>query len=138
MSAKDAFHQVVTTALQKESWQITADPLEIRWGSVEMYIDLGAKKVIGAERNGEKIAVEVKSFLGQSAVYEFHLALRQFINYRAVLQQQEVDRVLYLAEPFDAYDTFFSLPFTQAIVQQNQMMLLVYDIDREVIVKWKS
>lgn len=138
MSAKDAFHQVVKTALQKEGWSITADPLEIRWGSVEMYIDLGAEKVIGAERNGEKIAVEVKSFLGQSAVYEFHLALGQFINYRAVLQQQEADRILYLAIPSDTFDTFFNLPFTQAVVQQNQMKLLVYDVDQEVIVTWQS
>ncbi|WP_019500588.1 XisH family protein [Pseudanabaena sp. PCC 6802] len=138
MSAKDAFHQVVKVALQNEGWNITADPLEIRWGAVEMYIDLGAEKVIGAERNGEKIAVEVKSFLGQSAIYEFHLALGQFINYRAVLQQQEAERTLYLAVPLDTYDTFFKLPFTQEIVQQNQMKLLVYDINREVIVKWKS
>lgn len=91
MSAKDAFHQVVKTALQKEGWLVTDDPLEIRWGTVEMYIDLGAEKAIGAERNGVKIAVEVKSFLGQSAIYEFHLALGQFINYRAVLQQQEAN-----------------------------------------------
>ena len=138
MSARDAFHQVVRTALQKEGWKITNDPLEIRWGTVEMYIDLGAEKVIGAERNGEKIAVEVKSFLGQSTIYEFHLALGQFINYRSVLQIQEPDRLLYLAVPLDTYDTFFTLPFTKAIVQQNQMKLLVYDIDREAIVQWQN
>jgi hypothetical protein len=110
----------------------------IRWGSVEMYIDLGAERVIGAERNGEKIAVKVKSFLGQATVYEFHLALGQFINYRAVLQQQEADRILYLAIPLDTFDTFFNLPFTQAVVQQNQMKLLVYDVDQEVIVIWQT
>jgi hypothetical protein len=103
-----------------------------------MYIDLGAERVIGAERNGEKIAVKVKSFLGQATVYEFHLALGQFINYRAVLQQQEADRILYLAIPLDTFDTFFNLPFTQAVVQQNQMKLLVYDVDQEVIVIWQT
>lgn len=138
MSAKDAFHEVVKTALQKDGWAITHDPLQIRWGKVEMYIDLGAERVIGAERYGEKIAVEVKSFLGQSAITDFHLALGQFINYRMVLQEKEPDRKLYLAVPLDTYDTFFTLPFSEAVTRQYQVNLLVYDIDKEEINKWQS
>lgn len=137
MSAKDAFHAIVKTALQKDGWLITHDPLQIRWEKVEMYIDLGAEKLIGAERGGAKIAVEVKSFLGQSAIYEFHLALGQFINYRMILAEKEPERVLYLAVPLDTYDTFLSLQFTQAVTRQYQVKLLVYDIDREEINKWE-
>ncbi|HEY9747073.1 MAG TPA: XisH family protein [Allocoleopsis sp.] len=137
MSARDAFHGIVKTALQKDSWVITHDPLQIRWGKIEMYIDLGAERVLGAERDGQKIAIEVKSFLGQSTISEFHLALGQYINYRTVLSEQEPERILYLAVPFDAYDEFFLLPFPQAVTQQNQVNLLVYDIDREAIVKWQ-
>lgn len=40
-----------------------------------MYIDLGAEPILAAERAGEKIAVEIKSFLGESNIYEFHTAL---------------------------------------------------------------
>ncbi len=45
-----------------------------------MYIDLGAEKLLAAEKNGHKIAVEIKSFLGSSALSEFHLALGQFLH----------------------------------------------------------
>ena len=35
-----------------------------------MYIDLGAEKLIAAEKNSRKIAVEIKSFLGSLAITE--------------------------------------------------------------------
>ena len=138
MPAKDLFHAAVKTALQKTGWQITADPLKLEWGDVELYVDLAAERLVAAERQGEKIAVEVKSFLGQSAVYEFHSALGQFINYRTILLQQEPDRTLYLAVPLDTHDAFFSLPFTQAVVQQNQLRLIVYNPEKQEIVLWKN
>ena len=96
MAAKDAFHDIVKTALQKDGWIITDDPLHIRvGGAIDMYIDLGAEKVIAAEKAGRKIAVEIKSFLGASPVAEFHLALGQFMNYRYALEDADPDRMLY-------------------------------------------
>lgn len=80
MSAKDIYHNVVKTALEKDGWNITADPLIMKFGEVDLFIDLGAEKVISAEKNGEKIAVEIKSFAGTSLVSEFHSALGQFIT----------------------------------------------------------
>jgi XisH protein len=69
MSAKDRFHEVVKTALQKDGWYITDDPLRIRISpTTNLYIDLGAEKIIAAERDREKIAVKIKSFLGVSAI----------------------------------------------------------------------
>lgn len=57
--AKDLFHDAVRNALIKDGWQITEDPLFLKIGGVELYIDLGAEKLIAAERNNEKIAVEI-------------------------------------------------------------------------------
>jgi len=51
-------------------------------GGVEMYVDLGAEKLIAAEKNGKKIAVEIKNFLATSNISEFHTAVGQFLNYR--------------------------------------------------------
>ncbi len=100
MSAKDVFHEVVKKALQKDGWQITHDPLSISVGGVSLSIDLAAEKLIAAEREGEKIAVEIKSFLERSsAISEFHTALGQFINYRGALKRRQPERVLYLAVP---------------------------------------
>lgn len=139
MSAKDRFHDVVKIALQKEGWRITHDPLTIRIeGIADMYIDLGAQKLIAAERNEQKIAVEVKSFIGTSTISEFHTALGQFINYRYALEVQEPERVLYLAVPLNAYNDFFTKSFIQSVIQRSQVNLLVYDVETEGIVRWQT
>ncbi|MBD2774034.1 XisH family protein [Iningainema tapete] len=139
MSAKDVFHEVVKRALQKDGWQITDDPLSISVGGVKMSIDLAAEKLIAAEREGKKIAVEVKSFLEKSsAISEFHTALGQFINYRAALRRREPERVLYLAVPLTTDKTFFQLDFPKAMVEENQVKMIIYDAEREVIVEWRN
>lgn len=137
MSAKDAFHEIVKTALQKDGWQITHDPYNLQAGTLELYIDLGAEKVVAAQKDGQKIAIEIKSFLGPSKISQFYTALGQFISYRAALQQQEADRILYLAVPSNVYDSFFTMGFIQSLIKQNQIHLIVYDIEQEVIAQWQ-
>ncbi|AUB40866.1 FdxN element excision controlling factor protein [Nostoc flagelliforme CCNUN1] len=130
MSAKDVFHEVVKKALQKDGWQITHDPLSISVDGVNVSIDLAAEKLIAVEREGEKIAVEVKSFLEKSsAISEFHTALRQFINYRGALRRRQPERVLYLAIPLTTYKTFFQLDFPQAMIEENQVKMIIYDVE---------
>lgn len=138
MSARDIFHENVKKALQKEQWVITADPLKFKYGNVNFQIDLGAERVLAAERQGEKIAVEIKSFLNPSAVTDFYAALGQFLSYRLALEATEPDRLLYLAVPLDVYETFFQLEFTQAAMQRYQLLLIVYEPVQEVIVQWIS
>ena len=137
MPAKDIIHRAVRTALEKDGWVITDDPLFVSFAQVQMYIDLGAERLLAAEKNGHKIAVEIKSFLGSSALSEFHLALGQFLSYQAALEAQQPDRTLYLAIPFDAYNGFFRLEFGQMIVQRYQIRLIVFDVQNEVIYKWQ-
>ncbi|MDQ2098337.1 MAG: XisH family protein [Tychonema bourrellyi B0820] len=137
MSAKDAFHEIVKTALQKDGWQITHDPYNLQAGTLELYIDLGAEKVVAAQKDGQKIAIEIKSFLGPSKISQFYTALGQFISYRAALQQQEADRILYLAVPSNVYDSFFTMGFIQSLIKQNQIHLIVYDIEQETIAQWQ-
>ncbi|MEH1941621.1 MAG: XisH family protein [Nostoc sp.] len=137
MSAKDVFHEVVKTALQKDGWQITHDPLTMSVGGVNLSIDLAAQKLIAAEREGQKIAVEVKSFLERSsAISEFHTALGQFINYRGALRRRQPERVLYLAVPLTTYKTFFQLDFPKEMIVENQLKMLIYDVEQEVIFQW--
>jgi len=40
MPAKDIYHDQVRNALEKENWQITKDPLVLKWGIRDLYIDL--------------------------------------------------------------------------------------------------
>ncbi|MEH1917483.1 element excision factor XisH family protein [Nostoc sp.] len=138
MSAKDAFHTVVKTALEKDGWLITHDPYTLQAGTLELYIDLGAEKVIAAEKQGQKIAVEIKSFLSPSKITELYAALGQFIIYRIALQKKEANRTLYLAVPSTVYNEFFLLPFIQSVIQINQLCLVIYNIEQEVIDQWQS
>ena len=138
MAARDIFHDAVKQALEKAGWRITHDPLSLQIGGVEMYIDPGAEQLIAAEKEGEKIAVEIKSFVAVSAIYEFHLAIGQYRNYQLALLQEDPERVLYLAVPEDAYDRFFTLQFIQDALRYNAVRYLVYDAQAEVIVRWQS
>lgn len=138
MPAKDIFHDAVRKGLEKEGWVITDDPLRLEVGDVEMYIDLGGEQILAAERIGEKIAVEIKSFIGKSNVSEFHTAIGQFFNYRLALEEQEPERVLYLAVPLGIYHAFFQLQFIKTVIQRSQLKLIIYDPIQEAIVAWKN
>jgi hypothetical protein len=138
MAAKDLFHDAVKQALLKDQWVITAEPLTIKIEGVRFEIDLAAEKVFAAEKAGRKIAVEVKSFLSNSALTDFHAALGQFLNYRLALQMTEPDRTLYLAVPFDTFDTFFQERFVQEAIRLYQLKLVVYDPVKEVFIEWRD
>lgn len=138
MSARDLFHKAVKNALEKEDWIVTDDPLEIEFEEVTLKIDLGAERLIAAQRQGEKIAVEIKSFVSNSAVSDFHTALGQFLNYQIALDLNEPERKLYLAVPVDAYETFFQTRLAQIAVQRYQLKLIIYDPIIEVIVGWTN
>jgi hypothetical protein len=136
MPAKDIFHNSLKNALIKEDWTITDDPLYLDYGGVDLYVDLGAEKMIAAEKNQQKIAVEIKSFNRPSLVAEFHSALGQFLNYRLVLEDIEPERQLYLAISEDVYESFFTLIFTQKAVKKYQVKLIIYNPNQEVIKQW--
>lgn len=138
MSARDIFHEAVKRGLQKEGWVITHDPLVVKFAKDKMSVDLGAEKILAAERGIEKIAVEIKSFLGDSELFEYHAALGQFLNYRLALRLREPERVLFLAVPVSTYRSLFSRDFAQTSVQEYQVKLIVYDPKVEVIVQWQS
>ncbi|MDM8525566.1 element excision factor XisH family protein [Desulfococcaceae bacterium HSG8] len=136
--AKDIFHKVVRNALEKEGWVITHDPLYVKVGGVGMEIDLGAEKLIAAEKDEEKIAVEIKSFVRPSAISEFHTTVGQYMNYRKALGKKEPERLLYVAVPGETYRSFFSLPFIRECVGDYGFRIIVYDTEEEVITQWKK
>ncbi len=138
MSAKDRYHEAVKSALLKEQWKIT-DPLILKYEETdEVRIDLGAERLLAAERGSEKIAVEIKSFLSESALFDYHGALGQFLNYRLVLEALEPGRTLYLAVPLTAYEVFFQRPLAKASVKAYEVRLVVYNPIEEVIVLWNA
>lgn len=134
--AKDLFHDAVRRGLEKEGWTVTDDPLELELEEITVKIDLGAERLIAAERGEEKIAVEIKSFIGTSAISDFHTALGQFLNYRIMLEVNEPDRLLYLAVPRETYQTFFQSRFAKIAITRYQLLLIVYEPITEEVIQW--
>jgi XisH protein len=134
--AKDIYHHTVRTALEKDGWTITDDPLTLKVGGRSDFIDLGAEKLFAAEKEGQRIAVEVKSFISASRVKDLEQALGQYIMYSQILQQQNLDRTLYLAISQDVFSDFFSEELPQLMVNLNNLKLLIFNIDSQEIVKW--
>ena len=136
MAAKDRFHAVFRIALEKEQWNVTDDPLRLEIGGTKFEIDLGAEQLLAAERGKDKIAVEIKTFLSDSPLTDYHAALGQFLNYRLALEIIDSTRILYLAIPVGAYETFFKREFAQISLERYQIKLIIYDPIQEVIVQW--
>lgn len=57
---------------------ITHDPLPLKIGTLKLEVDLGAEKLVIAQKDNQKIAVEVKSFLRASKITDFYQAFGQF------------------------------------------------------------
>jgi hypothetical protein len=137
--AKDRFHARVKAALVKDLWSITHDPFSIQISeAVRLQIDLGAENTIAAQREREKVAVEIKSFIADSDISEFHAALGQYLNYVQALEDKEPDRVLYLAVPIETYSDFFQLPFIQKSLKRHAINLVIYDPIEAEIIQWIS
>lgn len=136
MPQKDVYHDTVRRALIKDGWVITHDPLALPFGSTSLYIDLGAEAPIGAEKDGQRIAVEVKSFTGPSEMTDLERALGQFVLYRHVLASEEPERVLFLAVPKDAYEGIFAERHGSSLAQSVGLRLVVFDPGEEAIMQW--
>lgn len=138
MPAKDLYHESVVIALKREGWKITDDPLVLKSGGVRLMIDLGAERVIGAEKGGEKIAVEIKSFVAFSILQAFHEAIGQYRNYESVLRKEDAGRMLYLAVSSQIYEVFTQTPFFSERLEEEQVKLIVFSTETNVITAWKN
>ncbi|HEV8713706.1 MAG TPA: element excision factor XisH family protein [Candidatus Binatia bacterium] len=136
MPARDRYHDQVKSALLKEGWTITHDPLRLHWGLKDMYVDLGAEQLLAAEKDTRKIAVEVKSFVGLSEMDDLEKAIGQYVVYHDVLLQVEPERDLYLAVNEETFVNLFEEPIGKLLLDNRRVRLLVFDPQTEVIRQW--
>ncbi|MEM8526514.1 MAG: element excision factor XisH family protein [Bacteroidota bacterium] len=140
MARRDKIHGAVRRALEKANWAVTDDPLKVYLvDNPDKYfeIDLGAEHLIGAERDGRRIAVEIKSFTS-SILNDFHETLGQFLDYRAALKENEEnqDRDLFVAVSEQAYQEIISIGFMQRRIEEHGLKFLVVNLSEEKIVEW--
>lgn len=135
MSRRDTFHHWVKQLLILEGWMITHDPYEFDI-KPKLSTDLGAERTIAATKGSEKIAVEIKTFLGESQVVDLEKALGQYVIYEQILKHQEPDRILFLAVPRYAYEKIFATEVGQLSVHTFKLRLIVYSLDEGEDLLW--
>ena len=134
--AKDIYHACVRNALLKEGWTITHDPYTITFGQKDVFVDLGAERLVAAEKGGERIAVEIKSFQGASDIRDLEMALGQYVFYRSLLTRMEPGRKLFLAIPQSVFVNTLQEPIARPVLIDQAVALIAFDPEQEVIVQW--
>ena len=128
------------SALIKDGWTITNSPLTLSVGKTDLLIDLGAERLLAAERMGEKIAVEIKSFVKLSSVQDLKEAVGQFVIYAGALAEspENEGRVLYLAIREETYAAVFEEAIGQMLLRHTHIPLVVFNSEQEAITLWKK
>jgi len=137
--ARDIFHTLVREALENEGWVITHDPFPLhnrKEGGLQT--DLGAEKIITAEKELNRIAVEVKSFVHISILHDFLLAVGQYYVYRKILSKSDQDRTLYVALPDFVFNRIIRFEWAQEVVEDLEMKFILYDTSQKSITAWKE
>lgn len=136
MPAKDRLHAVVRTALERDGWVVTADPLVLPVGAHNLYVDLAAERVIAAERGADRIAVEVKGFTGRSEVADLEQALGQYVLYRALLERSDPARRMVLAVPKAPWLSLFESELGRAAREGVSVRAVVFDPALMEVWRW--
>ena len=136
MPKLDIIHNAVKNALINDGWVITDDPYIIQYRRTTLYADLGAERPIAAERDNQKLVVEVKSFVGTSKIQDLKEALGQYDIYRYLLEETAPDRRLYIAVSAVVYKSFFTQDVVQLILSKHRLPLIIVDTEREEIEQW--
>ena len=137
MPAKDKYHQEVRLALEKEGWSITHDSYFLRLEGVNYPVDLGAEKLLAAQKENTKILVEIKSFLAESIPNEFHSALGQYLDYELGLEEIEPDRLVFLAIPEKIFTKIQKIPFLLKVIKKYNLKIIIFDPNSSEIKSWQ-
>jgi hypothetical protein len=136
MPRKDKYHDAVRIALEKDGWTISHDPLVLEWGNKDVYVDLGAERLLAAEKAEQRIAVEIKSFLGISDTHDLEQALGQYLLYRAILEKTDPNRLLFLAVPVDAWENTFKASLGQLMLETYNLRVIGFDPQSQEVKLW--
>lgn len=94
--------------------------------------------MLAASKGSQKIAVEIKTFIGTSRIADLEGAVGQYIVYRMALRRIEPERLLYLAVPQPILANLFQArELWRAFLVDEGGKVFGYDVDTEEIVQWE-
>ncbi|MBN3927890.1 XisH family protein [Nostoc sp. NMS4] len=146
MPARDSIHNIVKQAIIKDGWKITDDPYVISYGDRFLFIDLAAtlsSKVnqvqgsfIGATKENQQIAIEIKDFRGQSVIADLEQAIGQYTLYQLLLSRIEPERELYLAITDTIYSNIFNEPIGELVITEMPLKLIIINLKTVEVIQW--
>lgn len=134
MPAFGRCHQQVVRALQKDGWRILQQHTKLPFAKRRVFVDL--QVVRGDNGNREEILlIEVKCF-GDPDLYlqDIYTAVGQYITYRAILIDTNINLPLYLSIPEVAFASFE--PAIQRAFRDHQIRIIVIDLEAEKVTQW--
>lgn len=135
MPAKDAYHDIVVTALKKDGWLMVKEQLPLTISTRTLWVDIKAGKIA----TNDIIIVEIKGFEKiRSPMDYLENVVGQYMVYRVILEEKHLNYPLYLAIPHQAYSSLFAEEIVKLIINKLDIKLLVFDTNLEEIVLWKS
>jgi hypothetical protein len=137
MPRRDTHHEAVRHALIKDGWTITHDPMTISLPDIDLFVDLGLERFVGAQKGNQKIAIEIKTFARNDRINKFYEALGQVLVYRLALKRERIEREIWLAIPQKARYGLFETVIIQDAMSHFQLNLLIFDQLNKKIVKWE-
>lgn len=136
MSAKDLIHDAVKQALIND-W-LDNHPWSLHHCLCDdtVFADLAAERPFTAERNGEKIIVEVKSFADRSTIQDFKTALGQYMLYLPAISRLVPEYKLYVAISEVTYHSDMQRDIVKLAVQEYKLPMIVVNIARQEVTQW--
>jgi hypothetical protein len=101
-------------------------------------VDLAAEKLLVAEKDNQKILVEVKTFAGKSMIHQFHEVLGQYLNYEGAVIINHIDRTLFLAVSEEVYIKMSEINFIMKQLERHHVKIIVVDILNKMIIQWRT
>jgi hypothetical protein len=139
MPQQDSIHVPVRNALIADGWIITHEQKKVtihKTAQVYGIVDILAEQHIQADREGRKIAVEVKGFLSDSPSTDVMEAVGQYAAYRSWYARIDPTREVWLAVPKQRYLQLLTDPGAQAVILDEKIKIILVDILAERITQW--
>lgn len=136
MPRDDAIKPAVVAALVNDGWAITDDPLGLDYEEVAVGIDLGAERLLAADRGAKRIAVEIKTFSSGSVVRDYRDAWGQYDVYQMVLEEVEPARTLYLAISEQTEREVFGMAAVRMFLRKRPMRRIVVRVETVEVLQW--
>ncbi|MBI1279188.1 MAG: hypothetical protein GC179_13765 [Anaerolineaceae bacterium] len=137
MPRLDYCHEQVVHALEKDGWSVDDRPRRLIHEERLVFIDIEAVKGMNGSRQ-QILLAEVKCFPDRErTTQELYIAFGQYIIYRALLDQEEINLPLYLAVPLDAYSDIFDSTVQRAL-DSNKIKLVIVNLETETIAQWRE